>query len=107
MLFAAACAHSSSPAPSVNQTALGNAYRVILPPGTTITLPNDATAAQLRAVAVNETTPGGTRAITLTAPLQLVSPAYIAERDQAERAYAQRIIDLEEQLTALRASAKP
>ena len=101
----------------------------MLPAGTLITLPDEASAAQVRAVAVNEIEPVfsvqcsvfsfgtstsnalrgiGTEnrklktenSITLTAPLQLVSPAHIAERDQAEKNYAARIVALEEQLRA-------
>ena len=108
MLCAAGCKTLSSPTPSVNQTTLGNAYRLQLPAGTMLTLPTDAVAAQIRAVAVNEVKAVGTPAstITLTAPLQLVSPAYIAERDQTDRRYAQRIIELEEQLRAAALPAK-
>lgn len=99
-LFASGCATSSRPTTSVSQTSLGNAYRVSLPAGTMITPPDDATTAQLRAVAVNESTPAGARALTLTAPLQLVSPAYIAARNETEKRYALRIAELEEQLRA-------
>jgi hypothetical protein len=63
---------------------MGNSYRLQLPAGTTITAPDDATAAQLRAVTFNEAAAGTGRTITLTAPLQLVSPAYIANRNATE-----------------------
>lgn len=104
MLFAAGCATSSRPTAGVTQTSLGNAYRVRLPAGTTITLPDDSAAAQVRAVAVNETTALGARGVSLTTPLQLVSPAYITERNETEKRYALRVAALEEQLTALRAA---
>jgi len=105
-LFVAGCKTPSSPMPSVTQTALGNAYRLQLPAGTVLTFPSDAAASQVRAVAVNETAATGTRALTLTQPLQLVSPAYIAGRNDTERAYAQRIAELEEQLRATTPLAK-
>lgn len=82
------CACSSTPGsrPSVapaQGTATGNSYRLLLPAGTTIRTPDQASTDQLRAVAVNETraTPAG---VELTAPLQLVSPAYIAQRNASE-----------------------
>ncbi|OAM89330.1 hypothetical protein AW736_13850 [Termitidicoccus mucosus] len=79
-------------------TAQGNAYRVALPPGTVITLPDAASENQLRSVAVNEIENRESKienTVTLTAELQLVSPAYIAERDAAEVRYVRRIIELE------------
>ena len=80
-------------------TAQGNAYRVALPAGTVINFPASSGHLEAaRAVAVNETAPDGDRALTLTAELQLVSPAYIAERDAAEVRYARRIIELESKL---------
>ena len=105
MLFAAGCQSPSASNPAVLQTALGNAYRIQLPAGTTLTLPDDASAAQVRAIAVNEIgTPDSglptPNCVRLTQPLQLVSPAYIADRDATDRAYALRIVQLEEQLKA-------
>jgi hypothetical protein len=79
-------------------TPQGNAYRVALPPGTVITFPSVPAHDQARAVAVSETGPDGDRALVLTAELQLVSPAYIAERDAAEVRYVRRIIELEAKL---------
>jgi hypothetical protein len=69
----------------------------VLPAGTLITFPasDNAHLEAARAVAVNETRPDGDRALRLTAPLQLVSPAYTAERDAAEVRYVRRIIELE------------
>jgi hypothetical protein len=78
-------------------TPQGNAYRIALPAGATITFAASAHLETVRAVAVNETRPDGDRALVLTAPLQLVSPAYIAERDAAEVRYVRRIIELEQQ----------
>jgi hypothetical protein len=80
-------------------TAQGNAYRAALPPGTVITFPASSGHLEAaRAVAVNETTLDGDRALTLTAELQLVSPAYIAERDATEIRYVRRILELEARL---------
>jgi hypothetical protein len=80
-------------------TPQGNAYRVALPAGTVITFPASTGHLEAaRAVAVNETSPDGDRALRLTAELQLVSPAYIAERDAAEVRYVRRIIELEARL---------
>lgn len=100
MLFAAGC--STAPRPSINPTEAGNAYRLLLPAGTTLTLPDDANAAQIRAVAHNEVQPGQGRSFTLAAPLQLVSPAYIAERNADEITLVQIIADLRAELSALR-----
>jgi hypothetical protein len=73
---------------------------VILPAGTLVTPPDAVSTNQLRAVAVGETAPpDAAGAVRLTAPLQLVSPAYIAERDAAEDRYARRILELEARLT--------
>ena len=102
-LCVAGCATSTRPTASVTQTSIGNAYRVQLPAGTTITLPDEVSENQIRAVAVNEIasewrTPGAP--LRLTAPLQLVSPAYMVERNDTEKRYALRIAELEEQLKA-------
>ena len=94
MLFAAGCA--SLPTASISPSEAGNAYRVVLPAGTVIFLPSQKSRQQVHAVAVNETTRGGDRDITLTAELQLVSPAYIAERDAAEVRLVRRILELEQ-----------
>lgn len=100
MLFAAGCASYKQPTASVSQTSLGNAYRVMLPEGTKILLPTEVSFQQVRAVAVNETIRDGDRAVVFTQPLQLVSPAYITERNETEKRYAHRIAELEEQLRA-------
>ncbi len=101
MLCVVSC--SSGPRPSVQPatgTALGNAYRLLLPPGTAITLPDAATAAQVRAIAYNELSPIGHRqsaienaALTLRSPMQLVSPAYIAERNATELRLLRELAD--------------
>jgi hypothetical protein len=73
---------------------------VTLPAGTIISLPTQESHRQVAAVAVNETSDDGDRAITLTAPLQLVSPAHTAERDAAEARLALRILELDAKLNA-------
>jgi len=92
MLFVASCSTVSHP--SVQASATGNSYRLQLPPGTRITAPDDASAAQIRAVAVNELVPGSGRELVLAAPLQLVSPTYIAERNATESSLLQLITNL-------------
>lgn len=91
-LCGASCATVSHP--SVQQTAKGNSYRLLLPAGTRITAPDDATAAQIRALAFNELEPGTGREFVLNRALQLVSPAYIAERNSYEISLLQLITDL-------------
>ncbi|MDR1279331.1 MAG: hypothetical protein LBK99_00725 [Opitutaceae bacterium] len=96
---------------------LANSYRLQLPAGTTITLPDDTAAAQIHAVAVNELQPAPpaysaspaaslARTVTLATPLQLVSPAYMAERNTTELRLARRITDLEDEAARLRNKPK-
>lgn len=98
MLFAG-CSTMPTATVILNEDApLENAYRVMLPAGTTITLPTRESAEQIRAVAVNELQQtagtGGDCAVTLKAPLQLVSPAYIAHRDAREQTLRNTIATL-------------
>lgn len=103
MLFAGCL--SSVPRPSVTPTTSGgNAYRLLLPAGTIIQAPDDATAAQIRAVTVNEATAGAGRTIKLTAPLQLVSPAYIAGRNATELTLLELLAQLRAENTQLRSA---
>ena len=103
MLCAACSTPVSRPSVAPQAASLGNSYRASLPKGTEIHAPTDAVAAQLGAVAVNEATRAG-RVLTLTAPLQLVSPAYIAERNSTEAALRLRLSDLLNENTRLRDS---
>ncbi len=96
-LCAAAC--SSITHPSVTEGATGNSYRLVLAKGTRILAPDDATAAQIRAVAVNELVPGTGRELELAQPLQLVSPAYIADRNATEASLLRLIADLKNNQT--------
>ncbi len=85
---------------------LGNSYRLQLPAGTVISLPTQAAADQVRAVAVNEIEPSSVLrppfTVRLTAPLQLVSPAYMAERNATEINLLKTIAELRAENTALR-----
>jgi hypothetical protein len=83
-------------------TATGNAYRLLLPAGVKITTPDDATAAQLRAVAVNEVEAGAGRTLTIASPLQLVSPAYIANRNATELTLLELLAQLRAENAQLR-----
>lgn len=104
LMLCAACSTTGSRPSVVPQTGpLGNSYRALLPVGTEITAPTDAAAAQLGAVAVNEATRAG-RVLTLTAPLQLVSPAYIAERNATEATLRLRLSDAAQENARLRDS---
>lgn len=85
---------------------MGNAYRLLLPAGSTITAPNDVTAAQIRAVTVNEAAAGSGRTITLTAPLQLVSPSYIAQRNATELTLIETIVQTRAENARLRSPVK-
>lgn len=100
MLCALGCSYA--PRPSIHPAPTGNAYRLLLPPGTTITLPDDRAAAEIRAVAHNELAPGTGRTVALSAPLQLVSPAYIAGRNAAEISLLTLIADLRSEIASLR-----
>jgi hypothetical protein len=71
-----------------------NAYCAVLPAGTVIKLPSAQAAAQIRAVAVNETAQADDGGLSLTAPLRLVSPAYIAARDARELQLSEIILQL-------------
>lgn len=105
MLCAVSCESVSRPSvmPAAN-TATENAYRLQLPAGTVIELPTDYAAAQLRAVAVNEIdfTKSDGRRVTLARALQLVSPAYIAERDAAEFTALRALQNLRDENSRLR-----
>lgn len=106
MLCAASC--SSVPQASIAPTALGNAYRVMLPSGTKIVLPDEASHRAVQAIAHNEVAPSSATGpvqagVTLAKPLQLVSPAYMAERNTAEIGLLLRIEDLKEENARLRA----
>lgn len=94
MLCVAGCSTLSRPSVLPSTGPLGNSYRLLLPKGTTLLLPTQASADQVRAVAINETSASG-RDIVLLAPLQLVSPAYIAERDAADLRLMQTIAALQ------------
>jgi hypothetical protein len=108
MLCVSSCATVSRPSVSLAAgTPQGNAYRLALPAGTTIALPNEAAAAQVRAVAVNELVlarpAAAASTVTLRAPLQLVSPGYMARRDAEEISLLKLIADLKEENARLRA----
>jgi hypothetical protein len=107
MLCVSSCASVSSQ-PSVRPaegTATGNAFRLLLPAGTTITLPDNNAARQVQAVAVNELdlAHSNDRSVTLARPLQLVSPAYIAQRDAAEFTALRAVQNLQDENSRLRA----
>lgn len=94
MLCVTGCSMLSRPSIVQQPTPLGNSYRLLLPKGTVLVLPTQPSADQVRAVAINEVSASG-RDIVLTAPLQLVSPAYIAERDAADLRLEQTIAALQ------------
>lgn len=109
MLCVAGCSTVSRPSVTpVEGTPLGNSYRVQLPAGTIITLPTNTAATQIGAVAINELHSISTdrHTVTLSTPLQLVSPAYIAERNAVELRLAQRIADLADEVARLRNADK-
>lgn len=103
LMLCAACSTTGS-RPSVTPATgpLGNSYRLQLPAGTRLEVPTDQAAAQLAAVAVNELSRIDGRSVTLATPLQLVSPAYIAERNTTEATLRLRISDLAHENTRLR-----
>ncbi len=103
LMLCAACSTTGS-RPSVTPAAgpLGNSYRLLLPAGTRIEAPTDQAAAQLAAVAVNELSQIEGRRVTLGAALQLVSPAYIHERNSAEATLRLRLSELAQENTRLR-----
>lgn len=78
-------------------TELGNAFRLRLPAGTQLILADQETADQVRALAINELdlARSSGRTVVLARPLQLVSPAYIAQRNRSEVA----LLTLIEELT--------
>lgn len=78
-------------------TELGNAFRLSLPAGTQLILADQETADQVRALAINELdlARSSGRTVVLARPLQLVSPAYIAQRNRGETA----LLTLVEELT--------
>lgn len=105
MLCVAGCTSVSStpsvaPAPA---TALGNSYRLLLPAGTKLELPDARSRQQTAAIAINELAPANGAALELAKPLQLVSPAYIAERNAAEMTLLREIVELKEENARLRA----
>lgn len=109
MLCVSSCATVSHPSlQQVPGSPTGNAYRLLLPAGTQIALPDDAAAAQVRAVAVNELAPASglatARTVTFARPVQLVSPAYIAQRNQVEMGLLKVIAELKEENARLRAT---
>jgi hypothetical protein len=106
-LSLAACRSAPSQASVMpaSQTALGNAFRVKLPAGTQLILPTPRDAEEIRAIAINEIDLGQStgRTVTLARPLQLVSPAYIAQRNQGELALQTLVQDLKNENARLRA----
>lgn len=106
MLCVVSCSHA--PRASLRPAAaaeLGNSYRLQLPARTEIRPPDEATAAQLRAVAYFELEPvrAGEAPLVLARPLQLVSPAYMAERNAAELRLLRQVVELQEEVARLRA----
>gem|GEM_PF-4837487 len=69
-----------------------------------ITAPDETTAQQLRAIAVNELDLAKSqgRALVLSYPLQIVSPAYIAQRNANELALLQLLQNAKEENARLR-----
>ncbi len=116
MLCATACAlalslgacRSPASQPSVMPVAeapLANAFRMRLPAGTQLILPTKADADAVRAIAFNEVDPeqGSARIVVLARPLQLVSPSYIAQRNQSEIALMALVEELKIENARLRA----
>lgn len=107
MLCVAGC--STVPQPSVlpaGGAAKGNAYRLLLPEGTQIALPDEHSYREVAAIAYNELAVGASlpaRSVALARPLQLVSPAYIAQRNAGEMALLKAIDELKEENARLRA----
>lgn len=86
MLFCVSCASSSGQLkPSIG---MGNALLTTLPAGTRLQLPTASTAAQFRALFLNELEPveNGDGWLRLSAPLKVCTPEYIQQRDAAEAA---------------------
>lgn len=103
LMLCAACSTTGSRPSVVPATGpLGNSYRLQLPAGTRIEVTTDQAAHQLGAVAVNELSRIDGRAVTLATPLQLVSPAYIAERNSTEATLRLRLSELDQETTRLR-----
>lgn len=70
-----------------------------IPVGTWIVFSSKDDAEQFRALAINETKAGPTPATVVTIkPLQIISPAWIGERDAAELSLHKKIDELEAQL---------
>ena len=93
LVLTSSCASfTSASRPSVLHAASGNAFLLTLPAGAVILFPTQQSQQQVRAVAVNETLGDGDRTVTLTAPLKLVSPAYLAARDARELQLTQLVI---------------
>jgi hypothetical protein len=68
-------------------------------------LPTKADADAVRAIAFNEVDPeqGSARIVVLARPLQLVSPSYIAQRNQSEIALMALVEELKIENARLRA----
>lgn len=86
MLFCVSCASNTGRLkPSIGT---GNAILTTLPAGTQLQLPTASTAAQLRALFLNEVKPveNEDELLRLSAPLKVCTPEYIQQRDAAEAA---------------------
>ncbi len=104
MLCVASCSSVSRPslqAPADSQQT-GNAYRLLLPAGTTIVPADERSRREIAAIAYNELVPTA-RDLEMARPLQLVSPAYIAQRNATELQLLKVIAELKEENARLRA----
>ena len=113
MLCVSSCATGSHPSLSIQPVPgnpTGNAYRLLLPTGTRIAFPDAASYRQVTTVAANEidlsalNSQLSTRELQLTSPVQLVSAAYIAQRNTVELQLLRTITELKEENARLRAS---
>jgi len=109
MLCAAGCASVTSrtqPSISPSKDGAANAYRMLMPAGSRVTFPDQRLAKQFGAVAYNEVTPTGEGTYVIEKPLQVVSPAWIEEQEDAEIRMHQKIEKLETEIRMLRAGGK-
>ncbi len=107
MLCVVSCSTVSQPSIQPAQGApAANAFRLQLPAGTKIAPVDDRSRRELEAIAHNELEPQLVRAreVELAKPLQLVSPAYIAQRNATEMHLLKMISELKEENARLRAS---
>ena len=96
MLCCAGCRSWSEYAPSVHTGPLGNAVAATLPPGTRVVIAADPPRSSIAQAFTGSITVGrdSVESLLLTAPLILVTPAWIAERDARELELHRKLSDL-------------